>query len=298
MRSVILPFPDNAETALSLAKRLDAEMGAVTLRRFPDGETYVRIETPVTGRETILVCTLSRPDEKMLPLLLTAATAKDLGATRVGLVAPYLAYMRQDARFQPGEGITSRYIARLLSQAVDWLVTVDPHLHRYRSLAEVYSVPTRVVRAAPLIAQWIRNHVSSPVVVGPDGESAQWAQVVADEAGAPSVVLNKTRRGDRDVEVSFPDAERWKGYTPVVVDDLISTAHTMIETVGHVKRAGLPAPICVAVHAVFAERAYADLVAAGPARVLTCNTVPHASNGLDATDLLADGVQEIRMAQG
>jgi ribose-phosphate pyrophosphokinase len=69
----------------------------------------------------------------------------------------------------------------------------------------------------------------------------------------------------------------------------------MIETVGHVKRAGLPAPICVAVHAVFAERAYADLVAAGPARVLTCNTVPHASNGLDATDLLADGVQEIRM---
>jgi len=295
MRSVILPFPDNAETAASLAKRLDAEVGAVTLRRFPDGETYVRIETPVTGRETILVCTLSRPDEKMLPLLLAAATAKDLGATRVGLVAPYLAYMRQDARFQPGEGITSRYVARLLSQAVDWLVTVDPHLHRYRSLSEVYSIPTRAVRAAPLIAQWIRNHVSSPVVVGPDGESAQWAQVVADEAGAPSVVLNKTRRGDRDVEVSFPDAERWKGYTPVVVDDLISTAHTMIETVGHVKRAGLPAPICVAVHAVFAERAYADLVAAGPARVLTCNTVPHASNGLDATDLLADGVQEIRM---
>jgi len=295
MRSVILPFPDNAETAASLAKRLDAEVGAVTLRRFPDGETYVRIETPVTGRETILVCTLSRPDEKMLPLLLAAATAKDLGATRVGLVAPYLAYMRQDARFQPGEGITSRYVARLLSQAMDWLVTVDPHLHRYRSLSEVYSIPTRAVRAAPLIAQWIRNHVSSPVVVGPDGESAQWAQVVADEAGAPSVVLNKTRRGDRDVEVSFPDAERWKGYTPVVVDDLISTAHTMIETVGHVKRAGLPAPICVAVHAVFAERAYADLVAAGPARVLTCNTVPHASNGLDATDLLADGVQEIRM---
>ena len=295
MRSVILPFPDNAETAASLAKRLDAEVGAVTLRRFPDGETYVRIETPVTGRETILVCTLSRPDEKMLPLLLAAATAKDLGATRVGLVAPYLAYMRQDARFQPGEGITSRYVARLLSQAMDWLVTVDPHLHRYRSLSEVYSIPTRAVRAAPLIAQWIRNHVSSPVVVGPDGESAQWAQVVADEAGAPSVVLNKTRRGDRDVEVSFPDAERWKGYTPVVVDDLISTAHTMIETVGHVKRAGLPAPICIAVHAVFAERAYADLVAVGPARVLTCNTVPHASNGLDATDLLADGVQEIRM---
>ncbi len=294
MRPVIVPFPDNVETATPLAKRLDAEVGVLTMRRFPDGETYVRIETPLTGRATILVCTLSRPDEKILPLLLTAATAKDLGATRVGLVAPYLAYMRQDARFQPGEGITSAYVARLLSQAVDWLVTIDPHLHRHRALAEVYSIPTRVVHAAPLIAQWIRRHVSSPVVVGPDGESAQWAQAVADEAGAPSVVLNKIRRGDRDVEVSFPDPERWKGHTPVVVDDLISTAHTMIETVRHVKRAGLPAPICVAVHAVFAERAYADLIAAGPARVLTCNTVPHACNGLDVTDLLAEGVREVQ----
>lgn len=294
MRPVILPFPDNAEMAASLAKRLDAEVGAVALRRFPDGETYVRIETPVSGRATILVCTLSRPDEKLLPLLLTAATAKDLGASRVGLVAPYLAYMRQDARFQPGEGVTSTYVARLLSQAVDWLVTVDPHLHRHRSLADVYSIPTRVVRAAPLIAQWIRRHVFSPVVVGPDGESAQWAQAVAAEAGAPSVVLTKTRRGDRDVEVSFPDVERWNGYTPVVVDDLISTAHTMIETVGHVKRAGLPAPICVAVHAVFAERAYADLVAAGPASVVTCNTVSHVSNGLDVSDLLAEGVRGVQ----
>ena len=294
MRPVILPFPDNAETAASLAKRLDAEVGAVTWRRFPDGETYVRIETPVTGRATILVCTLSRPDEKMLPLLLTAATAKDLGASRVGLVAPYLAYMRQDARFQPGEGITSTYVARLLSQAVDWLVTVDPHLHRHRSLAEVYSIPTRVAHAAPLIAKWIRRHVSSPVVVGPDGESAQWVQAVADEAGAPWVVLTKTRRGDRDVQVSVPEVERWRGRTPVVVDDLISTGRTMIETVGHLTRAGLPAPICVGVHALFAEGAYADLVAAGAARVVTCNTVPHASNALDVTDLLADAVQEVQ----
>jgi ribose-phosphate pyrophosphokinase len=294
MRPVILPFPENAETAAALAKRLDAEVGAVTLRRFPDGETYVRIDAPMTGRATILVCTLSRPDEKMLPLLLTAATAKDLGASQVGLVAPYLAYMRQDARFQPGEGITSRYVARLLSQAVDWLVTVDPHLHRHRSLAEVYSIPTRVARAAPLIAKWIRRHVPSPVVVGPDGESAQWVQAVADEAGAPWVVLTKTRRGDRDVQVSVPELERWRGRTPVVVDDLISTGRTMIETVGHLRRAGLPAPICVGVHALFAEGAYADLVAAGAARVVTCNTVPHASNVLDVTDLLADGVREMQ----
>jgi ribose-phosphate pyrophosphokinase len=136
------------------------------------------------------------------------------------------------------------------------------------------------VRAAPLIARWIRRHVSSPVVVGPDGESAQWVQAVADEAGAPAVVLTKTRRGDRDVQVSVPEVERWRGRTPVVVDDLISTGRTMIETVGHLTRAGLPAPICVGVHAHFVASAYADLVAAGAAHVVTCNTVPHASNAL------------------
>ena len=110
-------------------------------------------------RRIALVCTLDRPDAKMLPLLFAAAAARELGASQVGLVAPYLAYMRQDRRFKPGEAVTSREFARLLSGAFDWLVTVDPHLHRYASLAEIYRIPTRVVHAAPLISQWIRTRI-------------------------------------------------------------------------------------------------------------------------------------------
>ena len=293
---LIAPLPGNQALADALARALGAEIAPVTVRRFPDGETYVRLDTAVAGRDVIALCTLARPDDKVLPLLFLAATARDLGARAVGLVAPYLAYMRQDRRFHDGEGITSAYFADLVSRAASWLVTVDPHLHRRRSLAEIYSIPNVVLHAAPHISAWIKANVSRPLLVGPDAESAQWVEAVASGAHAPSLVLEKTRHGDRDVDVSVPDVERWREHTPVLVDDIISTARTMIETVRHVTRAGLSSPVCVGVHGVFADGAYDDLVAAGAGRVVTSNTVPHPSNAIDVTDLLAAGVRDVYAA--
>jgi ribose-phosphate pyrophosphokinase len=257
----------------------------------------VRIDAPVTGRDVILLCTLDRPDDKLLPLLFAAGTAKEFGAARVGLVAPYLAYMRQDQRFQPGEAVTSVHFARLLSASVDWLVTVDPHLHRRSRLGEIYSIPARVVHAAPLVSAWIRQHVAAPVLIGPDSESEQWVAAVAGAAGAPYVVLQKIRRGDREVEVSVPDVERWRARTPVLVDDIISTARTMIATVGHLRRAQFAPPVCIGVHAVFAGDAHAELLAAGAARVVTGNTIAHESNAIDVSDILAEAVRELESAR-
>lgn len=296
MKPMIFSLPENETLADALAGRLGGERGKAVVRRFPDGESYVRIESFVEGRAVILCCTLDRPDEKVLPLLFLAATAKDLGAARVGLVAPYLSYMRQDRRFQPGEGITSAYFARLLSSVVDWLVTVDPHLHRRASLAEIYSIPTRVIHAAPLISRWIRENISSPVLIGPDRESEQWVSEIAGGAGAPYLVLEKIRRGDRDVEVSVPETDRWRSYTPVLADDIISTAKTMIETVGHLRRAKLPKPACIGIHAIFADRAENDLLQAGASRVVTCNTISHPTNAIDLGDLLAEGVRKVESA--
>ena len=291
MKPVVFAFPGHEALAQDLARRLDAESGRFMLRRFPDGESYLRIETELAARTAILVAALDRPDDKLLPLLFAARTARELGAVRVGLVAPYLAYMRQDRRFQPGEAVTSVHFAWLLSTCVDWLVTVDPHLHRRSGLGEIYSIPTRVVHAAPLVSAWIRQHVAAPVLVGPDAESEQWVTAVADAAGAPYVVLRKIRRGDREVEISVPDVERWRARTPVLVDDIISTARTMIETVGHLKHAGLAPPVCIGVHAVFAGDAYEALRAAGAARIVTCNTIAHPSNAIDLGELLAEDVR-------
>src|SRR6266487_4450963 len=92
-----------------------ADTGTVELRSFPDGETYLRFLSGLSGQMLVVVCTLDRPNEKILPLLFAAASARELGAKKVSLVAPYLAYMRQDRRFNPGEAVTSRQVAQLLS---------------------------------------------------------------------------------------------------------------------------------------------------------------------------------------
>jgi ribose-phosphate pyrophosphokinase len=304
----LLALPSNERMSRSLESALNegvpetsercAAQGLATVRRFPDEETYVRLQTGVRGGEVACVCTLDRPDDKILPLLFLAATARDLGAVSVGLIAPYLAYMRQDRRFAEGEGVTSSYFASLLSGSFDWLVTVDPHLHRRASLGEIYRIPTTVVHAAARVASWIRSTVRRPLLVGPDGESAQWVAAVAEAAGAPSIVLEKTRRGDRDVTVTVPDVDRWREHTPVLVDDIVSTAKTMIETVRHLGRAGLPPPVCIGVHAVFAPGAYDELRAAGTARVVTCNTIPHPSNEIDLSADLARAVTDVSARRG
>ena len=114
-RPLIVPLPGNEARASRMAEGLGGELGGLETRSFPDGETYLRFRTDPRGRDLVLMCSLDRPDPKFLPLAFAADAGRDLGAARVGLVAPYLAYMRQDKRFQAGEAVTSVSIARLLS---------------------------------------------------------------------------------------------------------------------------------------------------------------------------------------
>lgn len=293
MKSIIFALPGNETLTDLLAQKLTIEKGQLTLREFPDGETYVRLQSPVKRKKVILVCTLDRPDDKFLPLYYIAKTARVQGAKHICLVAPYLAYMRQDKIFQPGEGLTSRYFAALVSDFVDSLITVDPHLHRISRLDEIYTIPTEVVRAARHISNWIGLTFKNPVLVGPDSESEQWVAEVAKNADAPFIILEKTRRGDREVEVSVPEVAQYINHTPILVDDIISTARTMIQTVGHLKNAGMKPPICVGVHGIFAGEAYADLLAAGAAKVVTCNTILHKSNGIEISDLFLDFLKKV-----
>jgi ribose-phosphate pyrophosphokinase len=290
MRPLIIALPGNEALAILLAPGLDAEIGRAEFRRFPDGETYVRLDSNLEGRSVVLVATLDRPDSKFLSLAFAVATARELGASRVGLIAPYLAYMRQDRRFHPGEAVTSRVFAHYLSGIVDWLVTVDPHLHRISALPDIYTIPAVSVHASPMLADWIKESVPSALVIGPDEESAQWVEVVAKSAGAPFIILEKHRRSDTDVEISVPDVERWRDHTPVLVDDIISTARTMIATLGHLRRAGMKPVVCVGVHAVFAPGALESLSAAGAARVVTTNTIAHETNAIDVTRFLSEAV--------
>jgi ribose-phosphate pyrophosphokinase len=288
---LIIPLPGNGDFARGLAAVLKLPTGAIETRAFPDGETYLRFREELQGRKLALVSTLDRPDPKFLPLAFAAAAARELGAASVGLVAPYLAYMRQDRRFRPGEAVTSATFAKLLSTAFDWIVTVDPHLHRYPSLAEIYTVPARAIHAAPIIAEWIQTHVARPMIIGPDAESEQWVSDVATRANAPYRVLRKERRGDRDVTITLPPLSDLGDRRPVLVDDIASSGATMIEASRQLAGEGAQPPLCVVVHALFSAESDRVLAELGT-EVASTNTVPHETNAIDMVGITARSMEE------
>ena len=289
---LILPLPGAEALASEIATGLKAELGAVETRRFPDGESYVRLPAEIAGREVIVVCTLARPDEQFLRLVFTARAARELGAARLTLVAPYLAYMRQDKRFQPGEALTARHFAALISREFDALITVDPHLHRHKALSEIYTIPATALRSAPLLADWIKLNVERPLIIGPDSESEQWVSEVAERAAAPHLVLSKQRHGDREVEIAIPDLEAWRDRQPVLIDDIVSSGRTMIETAQGLAARGLAKPVCVAVHALFADDAYQRLSDVAQT-VVSTNTIAQASTGISVAPLLVEALQKL-----
>jgi len=293
---LIVPLPGNETFARHLAEAGGWELGQIETRRFPDGETYVRILSDVTNRPVDLVCTLVRPDDGFLRLLFAADAVKSLGASKVTLVAPYLAYMRQDRRFLPGEAVTSGTFARLLSSTLDRLVTVDPHLHRYPALSALYTIPAVTLHAAPLLADWIVAEVESPLVIGPDEESEQWASAIASRIGAPHAVLRKIRHGDRHVDVELPDLSQWSERQPVLVDDIASSGHTLIEAARQLPLQGLPPPICAVIHGVFADDSYERLQAVAQ-RIVSSDSVPHPSNVIPLTPLIASAIASTDAAE-
>lgn len=270
----------------SVAKHYQGKIANINLRHFPDGETFFKIEDDVKDRPVVIVETLDHPDDKVMPLMIAADTVKRLGAHSVGLVAPYLAYMRQDKAFSAGEAISSQTFAKLVSEHFDWMVTIDPHLHRYHDLNEIYTIPTQVLHAAPIVADWIQNNIESPMLIGPDSESEQWVSEMAKQINAPYLVLEKTRHGDKDVSIKPVPMDALAGHTPVLVDDMISTGRTLIKVIEDILPETPNQPVCVAIHAVFSGDAFEALKATQIGDIVTTNTIKHPSNRIDISTIL------------
>ncbi len=256
-------------------------------RPFPDGETLVRVPAVTSHKEAYLVWRLDRPDAKLFPLILAASALRKQGVKKITLVAPYLPYMRQDKAFHPGEAVAALEFAKILSQSVDRIITIDPHLHRISKLSKIYSVPTKTLTAAPLLADYIAKHISSPLLIGPDAESVQWVTRVAREKSLDYLVLKKKRYNDTKVKIVWDDNVLVKGRTAVLVDDIISSGGTMIEVVKQLRVAGFAKIACLAVHPVFAGEAFQKIKKAGATHIATCNSISHESNKMDISALLA-----------
>ncbi len=287
---LMFDFPHVSSLGQKVRKAIGGEEGKLILREFPDGETYLRVESSVKGRDVIINATLFHPNDWFLNLLFLADTLHSQGAKRINLLSPYLSYMRQDKVFHPGEALTSQTFARLLSSYFDSLITVDPHLHRYRSLDEIYTIPSTVLQAAPLISRWIHKNVENPFLVGPDEESAQWVQAIAGDT--PFIVLHKTRYEDGHVKINWLPVGEIEGKTPVFVDDIISSGGTLLQAAEHLKTLTPAPPWAVAIHPIFAWDSYEKLKVAGFKNIATCNSIPHPSNQIDLSELIVGALEK------
>lgn len=276
-----------------VASQLKAEIADYTVHNFPDGETYIRVNSDCQNKHIVLLTNLHQPNDKILPLVFLCELLKEMGAASLILVCPYLPYMRQDIQFQSGEAVTSRFFARLLSQYVDHLITIDPHLHRYHCLSQIYQCQTTVLQAHPLIVEWIKAHIEKPLIIGPDSESEQWAANAAAMIDCPYLILEKQRFGDTDVSVSADSATQYTGRTPVLIDDIISTGRTMIKTAQWLTDQGFCSPVCIGVHALFSGDALSAMQAAQIKQIVTCNTIEHNTNAIDISNLINTQLQAL-----
>lgn len=276
---LVLHFADEAKLAQSLARALGCPAVAIDVHTFPDGETRLRLPPELPAR-TVLLRGLHQPNPKLAPLLLAAAGARELGAQRLDLVAPYLAYMRQDMAFTPGEVVSQRHLGGLLAAAFDTVVTVDPHLHRVATMDEV--VPGRRgldVSAAGLLGHHAAQAVPDALLLAPDEEAGQWVRLAATVAGLDHAVCHKQRRGDHDVSVTLLGAPV-QGRAVVLLDDVASTGRTLISAAQAALAAGAASVDVAVTHALFVGDALAAVHAAGVRQVWSSDAVPHATNAV------------------
>jgi ribose-phosphate pyrophosphokinase len=262
----------------------------VVRHRFPDGELKLRLPPQLPDRVVVLR-SLDHPNEKLVELLLVARTARTLGATHLTLVAPYLAYMRQDIAFEPGEVVSQRVVGRFLASLFDAIVTVDPHLHRVATLDEAVPVARAVVLSgAPLLADLIAQHHAKPLLVGPDEESAQWVAQAAARHVFDHAVCHKVRHGDRDVQIALPDVDVC-GRAVVLLDDVASSGYTLAAAARLLLAAGAASVDVAVTHALFAGDAIQVIQDAGVGHVWSTDCITHASNAVSMAEPIASALR-------
>jgi ribose-phosphate pyrophosphokinase len=294
---LILAAEDEAARAAALAAALGWEWLPIGRHVFPDGETRLTLP-PALPLQVAIVCGLQQPNARLTELLLAAAGARELGAAHLVLVAPYLAYMRQDAAFSAGEVVSQRHLGRLLAAHFDAVVTVDPHLHRVASLDEV--VPGRrgfALSAAALLGEHVAGVLPHALLLGPDEEAARWVRAAAAGPGLDHAVCVKQRRGDRDVEVALPAAPV-HGRAVVLLDDVASTGRTLVAAARGALAAGAASVDVAVTHALFVGDALEAVRAAGVRHVWSSDCVPHPTNAVSVVPLLAHALRTAAAGPG
>ena len=275
-----------------IAAKLKKPHSELLVGKFPDDELNIRFDSSLRNKTVVLVQSFGGSiSDCIVESILASSTAKDLGAKKVILVAPYFPYMRQDKRFHKGEAISQKIIAGMFDRYFDAVYMFDPHLHRKKKLEQIFRTKVRKLTANPLIAGYIKKHIKNPVIIGPDGESYKWARNVAEMLGVESRILNKKRYSSYHVEVRLNKKIELSNKSAVIVDDIVSTGHTILETVKILRKLGARKICCICVHGIFVNGSLNKLRKAG-IKVISTNTMPNKAAKIDVSGMVAKNFNE------
>jgi ribose-phosphate pyrophosphokinase len=272
-RTQMLLLSGTANRALSeeVAEHLGQPLCHLTIRRFADGEIFVKIDENVRGRDVYIMQSTNPPAENMMELLLLMDAAKRASAARVTAVIPYFAYARQDRKDQPRVAISAKLMANMVSMAgADRVLGMDFHQHQMQGF---FDLPVDHLYAAPVLVNHFRQkQLHDPVVVAPDVGSAKMARGFAKRLNATLAIIDKRRPSANIAEVVNVVGEV-AGKDCVIPDDMIDTAGTMSEAVHALKRLGARDIYCCATHALLSGPAVDRLAAAPVTEVVVTNTI-------------------------
>jgi ribose-phosphate pyrophosphokinase len=297
LKPLVIGGSNGEHLAIELSQLMGLELVSVEIKKFPDGETYVRILGDVSGRDVVYINSLQRsPNESLIETLLTLDALRDLGATRLIAVIPYMSYARQDSRFNPGEAISVQTIAKLFkSMRLDHLVTVDMHLHRITDPSSLFGANFHNITGVRELAKYIKRNysVENTVVIGPDEEAEQWAKIMAEDLGGLEYgVLKKTRITAEEVAV-VAEGLNVQGKNVIIVDDIISTGGTIVEAVNTLRNLGAREIYVTTVHPLLIGNAYAKLLRLNLRDLVGTNSVLSPISKVSIAPAIGEKIMEI-----
>jgi ribose-phosphate pyrophosphokinase len=269
---MLLSGTANRGLAEEVAEEVGIPLGDATIRRFADGEIFVRINENVRGRDVFILQPTCPPSDTILEMLLLIDAAKRASAARVTTVIPYFGYARQDRKDQPRVAIGAKLMANMvMSAGADRVLGVDFHQHQLQGF---FDVPVDHLYAAPVLTRYFREKdLKDLVVVAPDVGGAKMARGFAKRLGGTIGIIDK-RRPTANVSEVLNVVGDVEGRDCLIADDMIDTAGTMSEAIGALKARGARDVYCCASHALFSGPAVDRLRNTEVKEIVVTNTIP------------------------
>lgn len=268
-------FAGSAHRVLAqrIADYVGVPLGDATVSSFPDGETFVKINENIRGRDVFIVQPTCPPtNQNLMELLILVDAARRASAARITAVIPFFGYARQDRKDQPRVPITAKLVANILVAAgVNRILTVDLHAQQ---VAGFFDIPVDHLYAAPVLIKYLRaKGLTQTVVVSPDVGGLKMASAYSQALGAGLAIVAKRRKSATEIDALYVIGEV-EGKQVVIVDDLTETAGTLTSAARILKQHGALEIYAGVSHAVLSDLAHDRLRGAEIEELITTNSVP------------------------